>query len=147
MNIKSNSGNRDYREINELRTQIENFKKEKERVRSIIGQIGGMPTSQSRVFNIIFIVLVICCLIASLLSEGTVRLAIVEVAVALLSLKIIFLMHNQARVNHFQLWILTSIEWRLNELDAKQTLQEDYNALLDNPDNQGLDSETTLQCN
>jgi hypothetical protein len=25
-------------------------------------------------------------------------------------------MHSQARVNHFQLWILSSLEWRLNEV-------------------------------
>jgi hypothetical protein len=40
----------------------------------------------------------------------------VELAAATISAKIIYLMHCQMRVNHFKVWVLSSIEWRLNEL-------------------------------
>lgn len=44
------------------------------------------------------------------------QLAMVELAIAAVSVKLIFLIHKQSRVNHFQLWILSSIEWQLNEI-------------------------------
>jgi hypothetical protein len=40
----------------------------------------------------------------------------IELASAAVSVKIIYLIHCQMRVNHFKLWVLSSIEWRLNEL-------------------------------
>ena len=104
------------KEMADLKQEIERFKQEQERVRAIVGKIGGVPTSHAKIFNIIFIILVLVILAISLISGGTLRLAMVELAVAALSVKFIYLIHNQGRVNHFQLWILSSIEWRLNEL-------------------------------
>lgn len=137
--------NFDAEEIAELRSQIDKFKKEKERVRGIVGQIGSMPSTTSKVYNIIFTVLVLGCLIASLLAEGTVRLAIIEIAVALLSLKIIYVIHNQSRVNHFQLWILTSLEWKINEIDRKYNeFMENGNLLGDTAETVTRDIQTTI---
>lgn len=106
-------------ELEDLREEIESFKKEKERVRAIVGRIGGVPKFNKRAFNIIFIVAIAVCLLGSLASSGTVRLAILEVAIAALTAKIIYLIRNQNKVTHFQLWILTSLEWRLNEILKK----------------------------
>ena len=103
-------------ELNELRQEIEDFKREKERVRAIVGRIGGAPTFNTRLFNIVFATLVALSLVISLLSRGTLRLAMLEIATALISVKLIYIMHNQARVNHFELWILSSLEWRINEI-------------------------------
>ncbi len=106
-------------EINELRQEIEDFRKEKERVRLIVGRIGGVPTFNSRVFNIIFVIAIFFCLIISVFTRDTLRLIALEVAIAAISAKLIYIMHNQARVNHFELWILSSLEWRINELHKK----------------------------
>lgn len=103
-------------EMKDLRHEMESFKKEKERVRAIVGKIGGMPRLNTRIFNIIFLCLIVICLVLSLVSRGTLQLAMLELAIAALTGKIIYLMHNQSRVNHFQLWILSSLEWRLNEI-------------------------------
>lgn len=104
-------------EIEELKEELESFKEEKERIRAIVGKIGGVPTFNSTLFNVIFAVLIVLSLTISLLSgEGTLRLLMIELATVLISLKIIYLIHCQARVNHFKLWVLSSIEWRLNEL-------------------------------
>jgi len=103
-------------ELEELRNKIQEFEKEKERVRSIVGQIGGMPSFTKKIHNVVFIVLILACLAVSVMVGGIVRLISIEFAVALLSLKLIYLVHSQAKVNHFQLWILTSMEWRLNEM-------------------------------
>ena len=104
-------------EIEELRQEIEEFQREKERIRSIVGQIGGVPILRTKIVEVVILLLVILSLIISLLVEGFIwRLAMIEVAIALVSFKLIIMMRNQARVTHFQLWILSSLEWRLNEI-------------------------------
>ena len=40
----------------------------------------------------------------------------IEVGIGLISLKLILMMHDQAKVNHFILWILSSLEWRINAI-------------------------------
>lgn len=106
-------------EIKDLKQELENFKKEKERVRAIVGKIGGIPTFNTRIFNIIFVVLVLACLVISLIFGGTIRLVVLEVAIAAVSMKLIYLINKQARTNHFQVWILSSLEWRLDEIMRK----------------------------
>jgi hypothetical protein len=105
------------RELEDLRRELEHFQKEKERVRQIIGQVGGVPKFHSKLFNWILIIATGICLVISLLIEHlSVRLLMIELASAAVSVKIIYLMHCQMRVNHFKVWVLSSIEWRLSEL-------------------------------
>ena len=105
------------REIEEdLRKEIESFKTEKERVRAIVGRIGGMPSFNTKVANIIFATAIVACLTVSLISGGMVQLFTIEFAVTAVSIKLMFLIHKQARVSHFQLWILSSLEWRLDQV-------------------------------
>jgi hypothetical protein len=104
-------------EIDELKEEVEHFKKEKERVRSIVGGIGGMPTANVKIFNIVLTAVVAVSLIISLMiTDERIRLGMIELAIVAVSVKLIYLIHNQSRVNHFQLWILSSIEWRLDEI-------------------------------
>jgi hypothetical protein len=102
-------------EINDLKQELEHFQQEKERVRAIIGQIGGMPKFRTKLFNAIFIVVVVASVLISIIASEL-RLLMVEVATVTLSLKIIYLIHCQMRINHFKFWILSSIEWRLTEM-------------------------------
>jgi Flp pilus assembly protein TadB len=107
------------REMQDLRHEIEAFKREKERVRAIVGRVGGVPTFNTKIFNIFFVIFVLICLGISLVYAWHIHdleTILMELAVAAVSFKLIYLMHSQARVNHFQLWILSSLEWRLNEV-------------------------------
>jgi len=106
-------------EMSALRQEIEHFQQEKDRVRAIVGQIGGVPTQNTKVYNIVFVLFIIVCLFISLRSEGKVQLLMIELAIGALSVKLIYLIHFQSRINHFQLWILSSIEWQLNEIIRK----------------------------
>lgn len=106
-------------EISDLKQEIDAFQNEKERVRAILGQIGGMPDMNTHVLNIVFTVFLVSCFIVSLLSHGVLRLLMIEFAIVALSFKVLYLIHSQTRVNHFQLWILSSMEWRVNELIKK----------------------------
>ena len=110
------SDNRVNEEMGDLKEEIERFRQEKERVRAIVGQIGGMPTFNTKAFNIIFIVLLLVSVAVSLLSEGRVQLAMVELAITAVSIKLLYLVNNQSRVSHFQLWVLSSLEWQINGL-------------------------------
>jgi hypothetical protein len=115
-------GNADCREaveeeLDDLRHEIEHFQQEKERVREMVGRVGGVPSFNTRLFNTFFAVAIVVCFGISLaIRNEMVRLAMVELAVALVSIKLLILMHAQSKVNHLQLWILSSLEWRLNEL-------------------------------
>lgn len=102
-------------ELDDLRSELENFQQEKERVRAIIGKIGGVPTFNTKTFNYIFAGIIVITLGVSFLFEDL-RLMMIELATAALAAKILYMMHCQSRVNHFQLWMQSSIEWRINEI-------------------------------
>jgi hypothetical protein len=94
---------------------LEHFQQEKERVRTIIGKIGGVPKFRMKLINVIFITVILLSVAVSIIGEQW-RLLMIELATVTLSAKIIYMLHLQMRQNHFQFWILSSIEWRINEL-------------------------------
>ena len=103
-------------EISDLKQALESFEQEKERVRAIIGQVGGVPKFHTKLANVSFIILIAVTLVISIVGGEKWRLLMIEIATVALSLKIIYLIHCQMRVNHFKFWILSSIEWRINEM-------------------------------
>ena len=103
-------------EISDLRRELEHFQEEKERVRAILGKIGGVPTFNTKLINALFIAVIAVTLVVSVVGGEKWRLLMIELATVALSLKIIYLIHCQIRVNHFKFWILSSIEWRINEM-------------------------------
>ena len=104
-------------ELEDLKKELEEFQQEKERVRAIIGKIGGVPIFYTRIFNIIFIaILTVSVLISIFVQSSEVRLVMIELATVAVSVKILYMMHCQTKVNHFQLWMQSSIEWRINEI-------------------------------
>ena len=103
-------------EISDLKYELEHFEQEKERVRAIIGKVGGVPQFRTKLINILFIVIIIAAGVISIFSGEKLRLLMVELTTVMLSIKIIYMIHMQARVNHFKFWILSAIEWRINEM-------------------------------
>jgi len=102
-------------ELSDLKQELEHFQKERERVRAIVGKIGGVPKFRVKLINAVFIILVTASVTVSLVGGDRLRLLMIEIAMITLSFKIIYLIHSQMRMNHFQFWILSSIEWRINE--------------------------------
>jgi hypothetical protein len=99
-----------------LAEAIEDFRREKERIRAIVGRIGGMPTFRGKVFNILFGIVIAACFGVSIATHGRLVLPMIELGVVLISLKIMYLLHTNTKQMHFMFWILSSIEWRLNEV-------------------------------
>ncbi len=60
--------------------------------------------------NAIFIAVLAVSVILSVILGEKWRTLMIEVATVTLSLKIIYLIHCQVKVNHFKFWILSSIE-------------------------------------
>ncbi len=109
-----------------LKAELDQFKKEKEKIRQLMGQIGGKQQEQRDLWiNRIFIMAI--CLLATndilhhvfgIHTPVPVDFSL-GIAILLVSVKIIWMMHKSTKVEHFQFWILNSIEFRLNEV-AKQ---------------------------
>ncbi len=116
-------------ETNALRAELEHYKTERERIRDIVGQIGGKTTKRRDfAINMVFLTLVIGAF-AFDLARSFAGWQIpylppyiwLEIAVLLVSLKIIWMIHTQTRVDHFQFWILSSIEFQINMLSRRLT--------------------------
>lgn len=106
--------------------EMEEFLVEKERIRQIVGQIGGKPNLVSRITNIFIFVFIISTLIVAPFLPESFELPAVEVGLALISIKIFFMLQNEAKVTHFQFWMLSSLEWRMNDM-SKRLIQIDEN--------------------
>ena len=108
------------------REELEEFVREKEKIRQIIGRIGGKPTRMSKVITVLMIVFILATLVAAPLLPQNIELPAVELGIVLLSLKIFFFLQNEAKVTHFQFWMLSSLEWRMNDM-AKRLTRMDEN--------------------
>ena len=110
-----------------LRQELEHYRTEKERIRRVIGQIGGATSKrQDRMINIIFLTIVLALFVFDVLREfiglalpGIPRFLSMELALLLVSLKIIWMIHRQSKVDHFQFWVLNSIEFQINTMSKR----------------------------
>ena len=106
-----------------LAEELKEFQAEKERLRTVIGSIGGRGAAKrERLLTWIFGIAVLGLFAGDVLRHlfhvdvPLPPLFSIEVGVLLVSIKIILMMRNQAKVEHFQFWILNSIEFRLNKM-------------------------------
>ena len=114
-----------------LRQELEQYKKEKERIRNLLGQIGGnVSKKQTRIINTIFIVLIVLLFILDAvrdlfeLPRITAHLSL-ELALILVSVKIIWMIHQQSKVAHFQFWVLSTIEFQVNKIVSRLSSLEE----------------------
>ena len=109
-----------------LQEELDQFRAEKEKIRDIVGQIGGVRSRRREaIVNVAFIVVMLALLSLDILRE-LLHLKIplphtlsLELGILLVSIKIIWMMHMHSRVEHFQFWILNSIEFRLDNLSRQ----------------------------
>jgi len=109
-----------------LKAELDQFKEEKEKIRQLMGQIGGKDQQKiDRRINWVFITLIVLVAINDILHHIVgIHTPIpadfsLGIAILLVSIKIIWMMHKSTKMEHFQFWILNSIEYRLNDV-AKQ---------------------------
>ena len=103
----------------ELKHDIEQYLKEKEHIRKIVGKIGGTSTRVEKLINEMFLILVIAAFALPFIFDKISAEISIEIAILLVSLKLFYFLYQSAKVSHFQFWMLSSIEWRLNEIAKK----------------------------
>ncbi len=104
----------------ELLGEIEEFEREREQLKEVLGRIGGRSFSKKdNWINIGFLVLILVLFVLELTTEYLPRLISLELGVLLVSVKIVFMIHSQQKVNHFEFWILNSIEYRMNDVSKR----------------------------
>ncbi len=105
-----------------MQEEINQYKREKEAIRTMLGQIGGAGNAKKeKIINISFSIFVVLLFLFDLLRYATnlhlgfiPEMFSVEIAVLLVSIKIIWMIHKQQKVEHFQFWILNTIEFQMN---------------------------------
>ena len=107
------------KEEKSLLEELREFEKEKDRKRQIVGKIGGKNNTQVKRVNSLLIGMII----ALLFMGGVLRKMSLELtmylAILLGIIKIIWMLYETKKSNHFQFWILNSIEVRINEMADK----------------------------
>ncbi|MBC2851256.1 hypothetical protein H5J22_07525 [Cetobacterium sp. 8H] len=114
----------------QLREELQEFQKEKERIRNIVGQIGGTNNKQNKIVNTLLIVIIVALLVlGGVFNRITPSLA-VQVAILFGVIKLIWMFYESQRASHFQFWILNSLEFRINEIYKKtKKLEKDLELL------------------
>lgn len=105
-----------------LLRELERYRTEKDHIRRVLGQIGGISSpGKDRIINILFLAVVVLLFDFDLVREflhlelgGFPHFLSTQLALFLISLKIVWMIHRQTRVDHFQFWILHSIEFQIN---------------------------------
>ncbi|MBN2781489.1 MAG: hypothetical protein JXR21_05955 [Candidatus Marinimicrobia bacterium] len=117
----------DTHNVEELEAQLKVYREERERIRQLMGQIGGTSDiKRDKLVNWVFIVLIVL-LFAFDIARHTLGwdsiplppLFSIEIGILLVSIKIIWMINRQSKVDHFQFWILNSIEFRINNLSRQ----------------------------
>jgi len=104
----------------ELTRELEEFKKEKERVKKILGSLGGTRTAKKdKIINGAFAIVVLGFFVLELTTHFLPSFVSLEIGLLFLSIKIIWMMNSAHKVSHFQFWILNSIEYKVNQIDKR----------------------------
>lgn len=99
---------------------IEEFEREREELKKVLGKIGGNRFSKKdNLINLIFFLVIIGLFLLDLFTEIMPWRISLELGIFLVSFKIVFMIHSQQKVNHFQFWILNSIEFRMNDMSRR----------------------------
>lgn len=112
----------------QLKEELKKFKEEKEKIRKLVGEIGGKDSTRRDNLIFGFFIVAILILFVGDILRHLLNIEIplpplfsIEIGILLVSIKIIWMIHQQTKVNHFEFWILNSIEFRLNDISNQLT--------------------------
>jgi hypothetical protein len=101
----------------QLRQELEDFRREQERVRNVLGRIGGKSHAKlDMTINMVILGIIILLFAVEFITGWIPTLVSLEISVLLVSVKIVWMIHTNSRSYHFQFWVLNSIEFRINEM-------------------------------
>jgi len=104
----------------EILKEINEYNKERDQIKMMLGKIGGTAySSVDMIINIVFLSIILGLFVLELTTHWLPSYISLEVSVLLVSIKIVWMIHSQYKFNHFQFWILNSIEYRMNNIAGK----------------------------
>ncbi|MGC9311824.1 MAG: hypothetical protein ACP5IA_03955 [Sediminispirochaetaceae bacterium] len=100
--------------------EIEEYNRERDQIKNMLGRIGGEKYSKTdMIINIVFLSAIIALFTLELTTHFLPTFISIEVSVLLVSVKIVWMIHSQHKFNHFQFWILNSLEFRMNNMYSR----------------------------
>ena len=100
----------------EIQRELAEYQREREQLKEILGAYGGKRYSRiDTVMNVVFLVIIVGMFVAQATFKFIESYVSIEISVLLVSIKIVWMIHSQNKMNHFQFWVLNTIEYRLNE--------------------------------
>lgn len=104
----------------EILKEIQEYNKERDEIKNMLGKIGGKSYSKfDAVINGLFLSLISVFFVLEITTHWLPSFISLEISVLLVSIKIVWMIHSQHKFNHFQFWILNSIEYRMNQITSK----------------------------
>ena len=104
----------------QILSEIDEYNKERDRIRTMLGSVGGRSYSRKDlIMNVVFLVVIIMFFTLEITTHFLPPYISIEVSVLPVSIKIVWMIHSQHRFNHFQFWVLNSIEFRVNEIQRR----------------------------
>ena len=115
----------------EILREIQEYNKERDEIKNMLGKIGGKSYSKfDAVINGIFLSLITIFFVLEITTHWLPSFISLEISVLLVSIKIVWMIHSQHKFNHFQFWILNSIEYRMNQITGKiKKIEKDISSL------------------
>jgi len=100
--------------------EIGEYNRERNQIKSMLGRIGGEKYSKTdMIINIIFLTVIVVLFTLEITTHFLPTFISIEVSVLLVSIKIVWMIHSQHKFNHFQFWILNSLEFRMNNMYSR----------------------------
>ncbi|NIZ19538.1 hypothetical protein [Entomospira culicis] len=101
--------------------EIKEYQADQKNMKKMLGAIGGSSHARKEKWiSIFFIIAMVGTFGMGYLVPGFSKYLSIEIGVLLVSVKVLMLMHQQQKMQHFQFWILNSIEWKITSLEKKQ---------------------------
>ena len=109
----------------QLLRELEEFEREREQLKEVLGRIGGRDFSKRDIWiNVAFLIIILTLFVLEMTTHFLPQRISLELGILLVSVKIVFMIHSQQKVNHFQFWILNTIEYRMNQMSKKMMTME-----------------------
>ncbi|NIZ46342.1 hypothetical protein PVA44_06435 [Entomospira nematocerorum] len=100
--------------------EIQEYKAEQDQVKSMMGAIGGSHADRKeKLVSILLILILILTFSLGYIIPGFSKFLAIELGILLVSIKVMIVMHQQQKMQHFQFWILNSIEWKITRLEKQ----------------------------
>jgi hypothetical protein len=104
----------------QLKEALQDFYRERDQIRQMLGRIGGASDiRRHRALNWVILLVTIGLFTLEITTHILPVFISLEVGLLLVSLKIILLIQSMLKQNHFEFWMLHTIEYRINDLSER----------------------------